>query len=55
MFRVGMSDIDVHTYKSKSMQNLKYGDVCPLGLKEFLYILGPPQGDPSFKGVLYDI
>ena len=42
-FRVGRSDIDVHTYKS--MQNLKYGDgrdLFPMALKGFLYILSPP-------------
>ena len=42
-FRVGRSDMDVHTYKSK--QNLKYGDgrdLFPMALKIFLYILSPP-------------
>ena len=42
-FRVGRSDMDVHTYKS--MQNLKYGegrDIFPLVWKEFLYILSHP-------------
>ena len=39
-FRVGRSDMDVHTYKS--MQNLKYGDgrdLFSMVLKGFLYIL----------------
>jgi len=56
IFRVGRSEIDVHTYKS--MQNLKYGDgrdLFPLGWKRFLYILSHPLGDPSFKGVPDDI
>ena len=51
-FRVGRSDIDVHTYKS--IHNLKYGegrDLFPRGWKGFLYIVSHPQGDPLFKGV----
>ena len=42
-FRVGRSDIDVHTYKS--MQNLKYGDgrdLFSMVWKGFLYILSHP-------------
>ena len=57
IFRVGRSDIDVHTYKS--MQNLKYGDGRDLFFlwfgKDFFFILGHPLGDPSFKGVPDDI
>ena len=57
MFRVGRSDIHVHTYKS--MQNIKYGDgryIFPAVLEGFLYILiSHRQGDPSFKGVPNDI
>ena len=55
-FGVGRSDMGVHTFKS--MQNLKYGDgrdLFPMALKGFLYILSPPSGDPSFKGVPDDI
>ena len=51
MFRVGMSDIDVHTYKS--MQNPKYGDgrdLFPVGWKRFLYIL-----KKSFPKQIYNV
>ena len=43
IFRVGRSDIDVHTYKS--MQNLECGDgrdLFPIVWKGFLYILSHP-------------